>query len=111
MIWARGLVGRRPDTRASRRHEEDEMARSAWWWMAVCFCLAAGALPTAMTTASDLLVDSGERLGKEVSWQVALGGVDGCGDPDLFIAFLTLVGPPYEHTSHPNEVWINTTRE
>jgi hypothetical protein len=77
--------------------------------MAVCFCLAASALPTAMTTASDLLVDSGERLGKEVSWQVALGGVDGCGDPDLFIAFLALPNEGWDYKPYPNEVWINTT--
>jgi hypothetical protein len=39
-----------------------------------------------MTTASDLFVDSGQRLGNEVTWSVALGDVDGDGDLDAVVA-------------------------
>ncbi len=62
------------------------MARSPRLWVAVGFCLAASAFPAAAT--GDLFVDSGQRLGNEITWSVALGDVDGDGDLDAVAANL-----------------------
>ncbi len=60
------------------------MARWPRLWAAVGLCLAAFAFPAAAT--GDLFVDSGQRLGNEASWAVALGDVDGDGDLDAAVA-------------------------
>ncbi len=60
------------------------MARSALslWTAALLLVLAVGS----GAPAADLLVDSGQRLGNEVTWGVALGDIDGDGDLDAVTA-------------------------
>jgi hypothetical protein len=62
------------------------MARSAR--RAVVGILAALLSLTAQAFAADLFVDSGQRLGNEATWGVALGDVDGDGDLDAVAANL-----------------------
>lgn len=62
------------------------MARSERWWAAISLCLLACAFSAATVLASDLFVDSGQRLGNAASWSVALGDVDGDGDLDAAVA-------------------------
>ncbi len=61
------------------------MARSTRWWVTITLCLLGCGFSTA-ALASDLFVDSGQRLGNEASWSVALGDVDGDGDLDAVVA-------------------------
>ena len=79
-----------------------------------------------------LFVDSGQRLGREASWGVALGDVDrdgdlgadlrqgngiavadfdrdGLADIDLFFACLSLPAQGWDCRPAPNLVWLNTT--
>ena len=58
------------------------MARSACWVVGVFFCLTVAAA----ATATDLFVDSGQRLGNEATWGVALGDIDGDADLDAVTA-------------------------
>jgi len=62
------------------------MSRGRSGFVALSFCLLVNALVGEMALAADLFVDSGQRLGNEVSWQVALGDVDGDGDLDAVAA-------------------------
>ncbi len=55
--------------------------------------------------------DSGLRIGDAFAGGVAAGDLDGDGDQDLFFAFLSLTGSGWDYRPHPNEVWINATRE
>jgi hypothetical protein len=56
-------------------------------------------------------VDSGLRMGEGFAGGVAAGDLDGDGDADLFIAFLSLPDEGWDYKPHPNEVWFNTTNE
>jgi len=62
------------------------MSRGRSGFVALSFCLLVNALVGEMALASDLFVDSGQRLGNEVTWSVALGDVDGDGDLDAVAA-------------------------
>ncbi len=62
------------------------MARPVRWWVVVGFCLATCVACGVIAAATDLFVDSGQRLGNEASWSVALGDVDGDGDLDAVVA-------------------------
>ena len=60
------------------------MANWATWCTALCLCLLASA--AALASGDRLLVDSGQRLGNEATWSVALGDIDGDGDLDAVAA-------------------------
>jgi len=55
-------------------------------------------------------VDSGVRMGNAFAGSIAAGDLDGDGDEDLFIGFLSLL-TGWDYLPHPNQVWINTTNE
>ena len=54
--------------------------------------------PSAIAQGSSLFSDSGQVIGDETGNSVALGDLDGDGDPDAFVAHLP---------GAPNEVWFN----
>ncbi len=62
------------------------MSRGRSGFVALSFCLLVNTLVGEVALASDLFVDSGQRLGNEVTWSVALGDVDGDGDLDAVAA-------------------------
>ncbi len=62
------------------------MSRGTHAFVVVGVCLLASALAAAPTAAQGLFIDSGQRLGNEVTWSVALGDVDGDGDLDAVAA-------------------------
>ena len=51
--------------------------------------------------------DSGLRIGEAFAGGVALGDLDGDGDEDLFVGFLSLF-EDWNYLPHPNQVWLNT---
>ena len=55
--------------------------------------------------------DSGLRIGDAFGGGIAAGDLDRDGDEDIFVALLSLPGLGWDYRPHPNEVWINTTRE
>ena len=61
------------------------MERRAGGLAAVLVCLVASGFLGVQSLGSDLFVDSGQRLGYEASWAVALGDVDADGDLDAVV--------------------------
>lgn len=64
------------------------MMRTGRTSVSAVVCLLVCCWVFAVAAAQDLLVDSGQRLGNEASWAVALGDVDGDGDLDAVVANL-----------------------
>lgn len=60
--------------------------------------------------ADDAFADSGIRIGEGFAGGVAVGDLDGDGDDDLFIGFLSLL-TGWNYLPLPNQVWINRTKE
>jgi hypothetical protein len=60
--------------------------------------------------ADSAFVDSGIRIGEAFAGGLAVGDLDGDGDEDLFVGFLSLL-TGWDYLPHPNQVWINTTKE